>query len=113
MTPQVMKWLARSLQEESWLWRKTVSHKAISVGRCPIGNQKLCLRPASHLYFFVTFLPVLPCLILLMNQNLLRKCSNPKCMYIHGAARLMAQRAKEVMAKLGPAVESFMSTRVG
>jgi hypothetical protein len=46
-----------------------------------------------------------------LNQNLFGKCSNPKCTYIHGVARPTAERAKEVAAKLGPAVASFMTSR--
>jgi hypothetical protein len=48
-----------------------------------------------------------------LNQNLLGRCSNPKCTYIHGVARPTAERAKEVAAKLGPAVTSLMTARVG
>jgi hypothetical protein len=39
-----------------------------------------------------------------LNQNLLGKCNNLKCTYIHGVALPTAQSAKEVAAKLGPAV---------
>jgi hypothetical protein len=48
-----------------------------------------------------------------LNQNLLGRCSNPKCTYIHGIARPTAERAKEVAAKLGPAVTSLMTARAG
>jgi hypothetical protein len=46
-----------------------------------------------------------------LNQNLLGKCTNQKCSYIHGPTRPTAQRAKEVAAKLGPAVASLMTAR--
>jgi hypothetical protein len=46
-----------------------------------------------------------------LNQNLLGRCSNPKCTYIHDAAMPTTQRAKEVAAKLRPAVASFMTAK--
>jgi hypothetical protein len=46
-----------------------------------------------------------------LNQNLLGRCSNPKCMYIHASTKPMVQRAKEVAAKLGPAINGFMKSK--
>ena len=46
-----------------------------------------------------------------LNQNLLGRCNNPKCTYIHGVAKPTAQRTKEVATKLGPAVQSFMTAK--
>jgi hypothetical protein len=46
-----------------------------------------------------------------LNQNLLGRCSNPKCTYIHASAKPTVQRAKEVAAKLGPAIDGFMKSK--
>ena len=46
-----------------------------------------------------------------LNQNLLGRCDNPACTYIHEVAKPATQRAKEVAAKLAPAIASFMKAR--
>jgi hypothetical protein len=46
-----------------------------------------------------------------LNQNLLGRCDSPACIYIHEVAKPTTQRAKEVAAKLAPAIASFMKAQ--